>query len=214
MRLFLLDITRKSLQLFFFTENIAFFFKKLYFQQFPRCYRNDLITSTVIVKTPFGSSKNVHWGWKHSISREKIGEIFFVAWTIAFFRKLVFSTTSHVLKNFSHRFHSKCQNNFWTFQKCSLRLLILDNFRKSLQLIFFTEDNANFFKKLCFQQFHKCYRNDLITSAVIVRIPFGPLQVFTWGLWHAIKQETISQNLLSPEDILFLKSLVLDFFKS
>ena len=33
-----------------------------------------------------------------------------------------------------------------------------------------------------------------------------------WGLSHSIIQETLGQTLLSPEDILYLKSLVLDFF--
>ena len=46
-----------------------------------------------------------------------------------------------------------------------------------------------FWKKLCSQQFHKCYRDDLITSTVIVRKPFGPLQFVPWGLSHSIKGE-------------------------
>ena len=71
-----------------------------------------------------------------------------------------------------------------------------------------------FSKKLGFQQFDTCYRNDLVTSIVIVRRPFGALQVVPWGFSHSIKWEKTDKNLLSPEEILFLKSLVLDFFRS
>ena len=45
-------------------------------------------------------------------------------------------------------FHSNCQNTFWTRIKCSMKFLILDNIRKSLQLIFFTEIIAFFFSKI------------------------------------------------------------------
>ena len=43
----------------------------------------------------------------------------------------------------------------------------------------------------------RCYKNDLITSTVTSRTPFGPLQVVTWGQSHSIIRENVGQNLLS-----------------
>ena len=67
---------------------------------------------------------------------------------------------------------------------------------------------ALFFKNLCFQQPLRCYRNDLITSAVIVRIPFGPLQIVPWGVSHSIIREKRGQNLFfSGKFAFFFKNL-------
>ena len=45
---------REKMVKFFLQEVLHFFQKKIYFPQPLRCYRNDPITSIVIVKIPFG----------------------------------------------------------------------------------------------------------------------------------------------------------------
>ena len=90
------------------------FFKILCFQQPLRCYKNDLVTSTVIVRSSCGLLWIIPWGLSHSIMQEKIG-----------------------------------------------------------QKLFFTGKIAFFFQRLCFQQPFRCYRNDLVTSTLVVKKPCG-----------------------------------------
>ena len=82
-----------------------------------------------------------------------------------------------MLQKRSFDFHSNCQNTLWTFIKCSLRFVILDNTRKRPKSFLHRKD-CLFLSKVCvFQQPLRCYRSDLITSTVNVGIPFGPLQI-------------------------------------
>ena len=74
---------------FFLHWKCCLFFKNLCFQQPLRCYRNELITSTVIVKTPFGLLKNVLWGLPHQTNREKMGQNFFFKGNFAFIFKIL-----------------------------------------------------------------------------------------------------------------------------
>ena len=93
-------------------------------------------------------------------------------------------------------------------------LTILNKSWKFFQLVFSSEKFAFFFKNLCFQQFRKCYRYDLITSTVIVKIPFGPLQIVPWGLSHSKIRENKAKIFCHREASLLLKSLVLEYFRS
>ena len=71
------------------------FFKKSCFQQPLRSWRNDLITSIVIVRLVSGPSKTVPWGLSHSIIGGRIGHKLFFTGKFAFFpKKIVFPTTS------------------------------------------------------------------------------------------------------------------------
>ena len=128
----------------FFTGKIAFFFQRLCFQQPLRFYSNDLVTSTVNVRSPSGPLWIIPWGRSHSIMPEKIG-----------------------------------------------------------QNLFFTGKIAFFFQSLCFQQPFRCYRNDLVTSTVIVRSSCGLLWIIPWGLSHSIMQEKIGQKLFFTGKIAF-----------
>ena len=130
MRLFQIDDIRKSLQKIFFTENIAFFFKILCFQQFPRCYRNELITSTVIVGTPFLPLQNVHWCLTHSILRERRATKIYSLECSLFFKNLCFQQPLTSWKKCCHKFHSKSRNSLWSTIKCFLRLVTFDNTKK------------------------------------------------------------------------------------
>ena len=74
-----------------------------------------------------------------------------------------------MLQNWSCDFHSNCQNTFWTFIKRSLRFFTIDNRRKKKAKFFSSLKRLLFFQIICFQQPLRCYRNDLVTSPVIVR---------------------------------------------
>ena len=109
--------------------------KSLCFQQPPKPWRNDLITSLVIVRLPSSLIETIPWGLSHSIIGGRIGQ------------KLLFS------------------------------------------------GNLPFFRKLCFQQPPRSYRIDFITTTVLVKKPWGPLQTILWGLWHSIIREKGGRKL-------------------
>ena len=91
LRYFIRDNSRKNRPKSFLHWKGCFFSKNLCFQQPLRCYRNDLIYYTVIVRVPFGPLQCVAWGLSHSILRENIGHSTFFTRIIAFlFENLCF----------------------------------------------------------------------------------------------------------------------------
>ena len=171
-----------------------------------------------------------------------------------------------MLKKWSYNFHSNCQINILTLEKCSQKFVTLDNTRiirpkiflhwkfyrflsknctssnllgsegmvlwlaqrlpkgivhphkklheayhtgyygKCLSNNYFHWKGCLFFGNLCFQQHLRCSRNDLITSTVIVRILFCPLQTVPWGVSHSILREKIGQNLFFTGKVAFFYS--------
>ena len=67
----------------------------------------------------------------------KKGQKFSFNGNFAFILETLFSTTSQVLKKWSHRFHSSCRNTLWTPSNCCLRLVTLDKSRKNGPIAFF-----------------------------------------------------------------------------
>ena len=67
----------------------------------------------------------------------KKGHIIFLNGILPFFQRCLFSKTSQVLKNCSHKLHSSCQKSLWTPLNCFLRLVTLDKTRKSGPNVFF-----------------------------------------------------------------------------
>ena len=88
--------------------------------------------------------------------------------------------------------------------KCSLRFIILDNFRKTVHFSSLKK-KPFFFKNLCFQQYSNCYRNDLIISTITVKIPFGPSQNIPWGLSHSKIREKKAKSFVSGKIAFFWK---------
>ena len=144
-----LDNSRKNGPITFLHWEVCLFFN-LCFQQPLRCYRNDLATSTVIVRIPCWASKTVPWALSHSIMGEKIGQNLFFTGKFAFFsKKIVLSTTSLVLQKRSCNFHSNCQNTLSILINCPLRFVTFDNSRKDRPKSFLHWKECIFFSKIC-----------------------------------------------------------------
>ena len=133
-----------------------------------------------------------------------IGQNFFFTRKIAFFfQNFVFSTTCLVLQKWSCNLNCIWQNTLWTLKYCTLRFVTLDSVRKNTPKSFIYWKLCVFFKNFCFQQPLRCFRNDLVTSAAIVKIPCGPFQSVPWGLSLSVLPEKIGQNLFSTGKFAF-----------
>ena len=69
--------------------------------------------------------------------------------------------------------------------------------------LFFTGKIAFFFKKLCFRQPLKSWRNDLSFSIVMVTIASELIETVPWGLSHSIFRGRLGQNLFFTGKIAF-----------
>ena len=134
----------------FFTGKVAFLFKNLCFQQPLMCYRNDLISSTVIARIPVEPLQIVLLTLLHSIIRENVGHNVFFIGNIAFFSELCVFNNLLGPKKCSYRFRSNCQNTFWTLTNCPLGFATLDNTKTNRPLYFFHWACCLFFQKFVF----------------------------------------------------------------
>ena len=71
-----------------------------------------------------------------------------------------------------------CKKSFkqtlWTLENCFLTFVLFYQMRKFAQNLFFTGKIAFLFKKFCFQQPLRSWKNDLITSIVNNRLVLDP----------------------------------------
>ena len=101
-----------------------------------------------------------------------------------------------------------CQNTLWTRVNRSLRFVTPDNAKKYRPKSFLhRKECIFFFEKLCFQQPLRYYRNDLVTSTVIVRSPCGLLWINYWGLPHSMNREKIQQTLFFTGTFAFFSKI-------
>ena len=142
-------IREKKATIFFFNGNFAFFQKFLF-----------LTTSQVLKKRSQKFHSKCHnnlWTPIYCFPRLITLDNTTTKWPNVFvmvertiFLKSLFYRLLKVLKNWYYHFHSNCQKTFWTLIKFSLRLLIIENTRKSLQSLFFSEKIAFFSKTSVF----------------------------------------------------------------
>ena len=124
-----------------------FLLEILCLQQHFRSWRKNFVFCKMIVKTTCGLLEVVAWCLSYSIKREKLVNWFFSLEWLPFFQKVVFSKTSKVLQKWSYNFHSNCQINFLTLEKCSQKFVALDKSRKigqnfsSLESLVFSPKN-------------------------------------------------------------------------
>ena len=92
----------------------------------------------------------------------------------------------------------------------SLMFVILDYTRKkSAEIIFFTGKVAFLFKKLCLQQIHRCYRNDLITSESLPERIFDPFKILREARHTRQYDKKWAKNFFHRDDNHVLKCLFL-----
>ena len=155
-------------------ESLRFFLKIFCFQQPLRCFRNDLLTSTVIVRIPCGPLKVVPWRLSRSIIRENSGQkTFFTGKFAFFFKSLCFQRLLSVEEMILYLPQQLSEHRVDPYI-CLLMLLTLDIARKYRQDSFIHWKGGIFFENSGFQQPLRCYRIDHVNSTVVVRIPCSP----------------------------------------
>ena len=100
-------------------------------------------------------------------TRENRPKLFLHCKVTFFFQKLMFWTTSQVLKKWSFSFHSKCQKTLWTFINCSRRCVTVDNTMKSQPKNFVTMRTANFWKTSCYRPLRSQRKNFIICKTSV-----------------------------------------------
>ena len=163
-------------QKLFFTGKSAFFFQIFFVFKHPlRCYRNDLVTSTVVVKLPFGPLKTVLRGLSYSIMREKRRQNLFFARKSLFFENICFQQPLRCYRNGLVTPTVIVRTPFGPFLVVTWDLSHSIKREKIGQKLFFTGKTAFLFNFFLFQQPLRCYRIDPVTSTVIVKLPFERL---------------------------------------
>ena len=171
-----LDNARKNTPKSFRHFESCISFKKNLFSTTLRCYRNGLVTPTRIVRIPCCTVYIVPWGLSHSIFASKKRPKPFLHWAgCLLFQKFEFFQQP-----------LRCYRNDLAASTVIVKIpceawqvvpggLSHTKMREKIgQNLLFTEKIASFLKKLCFHQPLRSLRNDIITSTVSVRLPFGP----------------------------------------
>ena len=191
----------------FFSRKILPFFKILFSQQHPTCYKNGIITSIVIVKLPVSPVKTVPWGSAHTIMRTKRPN-FFCHREDSLFLKSLFLTISYVLKEKTYTFQNKWRKTFWTPQKCSLTFIMCDTKRKIGQ-IFCSLERLPLSKTLCFQKLPGPKELILLLPPKMSKNIVDSYKMFP-EVYHArFHQEKWSKNFCHRENLYFFKCLFL-----
>ena len=164
---------------------------------------------------PCGLSKKVSWLLLCSIKWEKVGQNLSFTGKFAFFpKKLCFQLFNNLVgsKELILLQTQKRWKNLEDPYKPSFEVCHTWKNEKKGAIIFSSLGRLPFFfKKLCFQQPLICWRNDLITSIVIVKKPFEHLKTVPGGLSQLIFLRKVSQNLLlQREQLIFEKNLAID----
>ena len=120
------------------------------------------------------------------------------------FLKCLLLLTSQVPKKWSYHLHNKCQNRLWTFKKCSLTFVMFEKASENRPKSFHQWKDCLLFKKFCFQQPPRSYKNALISSTVLARKACGSLWIVAaWCSWHWMSRRKMGQNLSSSWKQLF-----------
>ena len=142
-------------------------------------------------------------------TRKKVQSLFFIRKIVFFFRKVLFNNLLDSL-NFALITSAVkvkiprglLQSVLWDLSYSITRL-----YEKKAK-IFFSLERLPFFSKIyVFKKPLRRYRNVILTSTVIVRIPSVPLQTVLWGLSHSIIQEKTGQITFLLERLLFFSKI-------
>ena len=192
----------------FFTGKIAFFFKHFCFSAtswvLKKWSYNFNINCQFTLWTPIRCSPTFVMFCNTRRNRRKS----ILHWKCCLFlQKFMYSATSWVLKKWSFNFNINCQVTFWTPIRCSPTFIMFCDRGRNRRKSILHWKVAFFFKNLCIQQPLGSWRNGLLTSTLIVRLPFGPLQVVVWRLSCSIIREEIGHNLFFTGEISFFSKI-------
>ena len=210
-------------QKLFFTWKIAFFFQKLVFSTtswvLTTCSHNDrsFCQNTLWTRT------NCPMRFVKLVNTRKKGPQFFPHWkNCLLFQRIVFSTTSQVLKKRAYNFHSKCQKFLWTIITCSRWFVTNDKTMKGQPKSSVTMRTANFlFWKSSCNRPVRSQRKNFISCKIIVKHTLWTLKkgflIFVmldkvkksrpksfvhWKDCLFFTKSCVSNNLLCPEELL------------
>ena len=172
-------------------------------QQFEKCYRNDLITSIVVVRRPFGPLQVVPWDLSHSIKREKTGQNLLSPEEILLLEKFA-SRLLYVLKNLSFSgLHNTSQITFWTHIKMFYDYCHVRYYEKKGQITFFQWNFCLFSQNFSISTTSQVLKNAPLGSTVNVKKASGPLQFVPWALPHSIRRGKSGQKICQRENLFF-----------
>ena len=132
-----------------------------------------LLIAENLSNKPCGPWKNVSWSLSCSKKWEKVDQNLSFTGKFAFFpKKNVFSTFQQPRRSWRIDIITNKVTMKKPWRPLQTVLWGLSHLKKGATVFFLTGKFAFFFKKLCFQQPLKSWRNDLFTYTVIVRKPF------------------------------------------
>ena len=123
-----------------------------------------------------------------------------------FLQKLCFQQPFRFFKKCSYKFYSNRKENVWTLTNCSFSFVMLDNTRKTGQIIFSSLEKMPFSSKTCvFNNLLGPSKSALKKSTVKLRTSCETLKKLPWHLSCSIIREIMGQ-------ILFIGNV--DFFSN
>ena len=188
---------RKQAETFSSLQKLPLLIKSLCFQQPLKHWWNDLITSLAIVRLPSRLLETIPWGLSHSNIRLKSGQEVFLTGKFAFFfqKKLCFQQPLICWRNDPIPSTVIVRLSFGPLKTVPWGLSNSNIREKTAQFFSSLEGFPFFFKKLCFQQHLRSWRNDLISFTVFVKKPCAPSLVVPGGLVHSIIRWKTAQKI-------------------
>ena len=176
-------------------------------------------TSWVLTKLPCGTPISCSLTFVLFYNTRRSRRKSFLHWKVCIFlQKFMFSATSWVLKKWSFNFNIKLITLWRTPIIVPWRLCCFKIREEIGEKLFFTGKFSSFFKSLCFQQPLGSWRNDPLTSTLIVKLPCGtPISCsLTFVLFYNTRRSRrksflhwkvskiyVFSNLLGPEEMIF-----------
>ena len=141
----------RTANIFFYTGRKDFFRQKLCFQRTLKCYRNDLLISTIAVKNPCGACETGLRSSSYSILRDTIRRILIFSGKLSIlFENLCFQRPLSCYRNDNIIWNKKCQISLLNLKISTLGFVTFDNTRKNRPNIFFPLENSIFLQNYVF----------------------------------------------------------------
>ena len=173
--------------------------------------RKNFINCKIIVEQTLWTLNNCFLDFVIFDKRRKTRPKSFLHWKdCLLFQKVVFSTTSWVLKKCPHNDHSFCQNTSWTLTNCPMRFANFVNTRTKGPYFFPHWKDCLFFKKIVFSTTSQALKKSYNFHSQCQK-SCRHIKTVSGELWQLITRWKLSQKLLSQwEQQIFQKFLAID----